>query len=299
MDEDKYKIFIRPYSRSLKQLLLELEYFIEDININVYSTTSRIKDFNSAIEKSNKLKILIDELQDIAGIRIVVSTDIEKQMIIGFFERKVEVDKMNIIKSSQITNKEGYKAWHVIFEMKGHYTRSVYNVRIEIQIMTIFEYAFNIISRTWVYKSNRKFSNDWKTKFKQLSKDLTKFDSLVSELFIDMCHNSDNLYSDEPLNPLSYQQIVKLLFDEEIELIESVYHVAFITDKGYDTNKKMIDFYNNKEIEKHWIDFDSWANNNISNTTLSMSRRSFYDFYGIRMPKSIEVIKMFKNQIIK
>jgi hypothetical protein len=61
----------------------------------------------------------------------------------------------------------------------------------------------------------------------------------------------------------------------------------------------MIDFYNNKEIEKHWIDFDSWANNNISNTTLSMSRRSFYDFYGIRMPKSIEVIKMFKNQIIK
>ena len=96
MDRVEFLHFRRAYERALRQVLLDFEFFVEDfIGINIYSVTHRLKSFESALEKSKRLKIQIDEMHDIAGMRIVVSTLDEVEVVARFFSRK-EVSKTRI-----------------------------------------------------------------------------------------------------------------------------------------------------------------------------------------------------------
>lgn len=296
MEKADYEDFTRPYKRALKQLILELENYFEDIHINVYSITHRIKSINNAIEKSNKLEKSLNELQDIAGIRIVVSSEIEKQIVTCFFNRKVKIDKMKIISQKQINKKEGYRALHLIFEMAGHYSRSSYKTLIEIQIMTMFEYSFNIISRTWIYKSTKALSNEWHNNFRLLSKKLIDIDKNVNDLYSEMIQNKKNINSFELLTPLSYKLIINEIFNEEISLDDAVDYTVFMTGFGYRTNQSIIDFYMNEEVENFWKEC-KYNNKTLLGISFGiLSKRSFFDMIGLRLKIVKELIKTEKTK---
>jgi hypothetical protein len=53
MNRAEYLRFRRPYERVLRQLLLELEFFVEDlVGVNIHSITHRLKSFDSALDIS-------------------------------------------------------------------------------------------------------------------------------------------------------------------------------------------------------------------------------------------------------
>jgi hypothetical protein len=49
MTESEYKKSLRPHTRALRQLVTNLDFFLEDIGpINVFSISSRLKEYGSA-----------------------------------------------------------------------------------------------------------------------------------------------------------------------------------------------------------------------------------------------------------
>ncbi|WP_445630146.1 hypothetical protein [Nostoc sp. DSM 114167] len=184
MNITEYLKFIKPYDRALRQLRLELDFFLEEVKgVNVYSVQSRLKTYESALEKSRKLKNLnISDMQDIAGIRIVLATFEEVDVLARFLSRKADSNDLIIELDEAIQKSNGYRARHIVVKFQGHYSRSVYPTRIEIQLQTILQHAYNFISRAWVYKSEHTFPKDWHQSFREISQTLAQLDTSISKL---------------------------------------------------------------------------------------------------------------------
>ena len=121
MNRAEYLRFRRPYERVLRQVLLELEFFVEDlVGVNIHSISHRLKSFDSALEKSRRLSLPIAEMQDIAGIRVVVATLEEVDIVTRFFSRKVDSKDLTIKLDKVIEKKEGYRARHLVLKFAGH-----------------------------------------------------------------------------------------------------------------------------------------------------------------------------------
>lgn len=298
MNEAEYNRLLRPYSRALSEVMLNFNYFIEDIGqLNVFSVSHRLKSYKNAVAKSNSLKIPIQELQDLAGLRIVVATTNEVEVVCRFFTRQEYSKDIKIESDKYISKKDGYRARHIIFVYGGSYNRSMYPSKIEAQIQTIFEHAFNFISRAWVYKSNKSYSPDWETKFLELSEYLSSINYQANQLHTAVIKSSSNIESDEPLSPYSYQQIVKQIFNENISLADAVDSCRYHVDIGYTTNKLMKEFYENeniKELREEFVELNKKENDNFSKSILDMSLYSFYEIFGVRYKATKEMLEKIK-----
>jgi ppGpp synthetase/RelA/SpoT-type nucleotidyltranferase len=261
MNKVEYLKFQRPYQRVLRQILLDLEFFIEDlVGVNIHSITHRLKSFDSALKKSQSLNIPVSEIQDIAGIRVVVATINEVDVIVRFFSRKQD-SKDLIVKSDQvIAKKNGYRARHLILEFNGHYSRSVYETHVEIQILTLLQHTFNYISRSWVYKTERSLPDEWHAKFKDLAIDLASIDEQIANLQENVVIASASIGDNEPLTPHSYQRIIGDIFDEIEILDNAVDSVLMLIDLGCDTNGKLRRFFGNPavlDLRERFLKLDS------------------------------------------
>lgn len=131
MDRNEYLLFRRPYERALRQLRLELEFFLEDVRgINAHTISERLKAFESALAKSQNINLPISDLQDIAGLRIVVATATEVDVIARFFFRKADSEDLAISTDKRIEKGDGYRARHLVVEFGGHYIRDLFTPRV-------------------------------------------------------------------------------------------------------------------------------------------------------------------------
>ena len=74
---------LQPHRRALARLQLDLEFFLEESGpLLVVAIEQRLKSFESAVEKSQKLNLELSELDDLAGLRIVCGTSIDALSLI-------------------------------------------------------------------------------------------------------------------------------------------------------------------------------------------------------------------------
>jgi len=296
MDTKEYLKFRQPYERSLRQLLLDFEFFREDlIGVSIHSVQHRLKQFESASRKAAQLGIPITDLQDIAGMRIVVTTLDEVDVAARFFSRKAFSKDLTIKSDRKIQRKkDGYRARHLVVELGGHYSRSVYPTLIEIQLQTLMQHTFNYISRAWVYKTERSFSEKWNQEFLQVSQELAELDARISRLQKEVIESSTSGSDEEPLTPFSYQRIVHEIFGEH-ELIENcVDSVIMLIDFGCDTNGKLRWFFGNERVLRLRERFAEMLNTTgraMAEIALSMPVSHFYMMYGIGLEASEEYVK--------
>lgn len=287
MNRDEYLRFRRPYERALRQLLLEMEFFLEDVQgINTHTVTHRLKSFESAVAKSQKYKLPISDLQDIAGLRIVAATANEVDVIARFFYRKADAKDLTISKDEPIAKDDGYRARHLVVEFDGHYTRSVSHTRVEVQLQTIMQHAYNFISRAWVYKTNRGFSEDWRVEFQQVSADLANLDNRIAKLQTDVLDSSAKSGPNEPLTPFSYQRIVGEIFSEMVTIDDAVDSVRFLVDLGCDTNEKLRTFFSRKDIRElrnRCLKLEGKEGHPLYKLIHEMSLHHFFITFGVRV----------------
>jgi ppGpp synthetase/RelA/SpoT-type nucleotidyltranferase len=238
VNESEYSWFTRPYRRALRQLRLNLDYFIEDCgNVNVFSITDRLKEYRSAVSKSQQLGISIRDLQDIAGVRIVVGTQHEVEVLGNFVTHEQWLDRAELKSDEVVQKSNGYRARHLVAELKWSTTHSMYTARVEIQLLTILEHAFNFISRAWVYKSGAAFPSGWKKEFAEIASRLRDVDSSVSAAHSRILASATLARDDDPLTPFSLQSIVKQLLGEDLPLPEAIDNTRQLIDVGADTNR--------------------------------------------------------------
>lgn len=299
MNRAEYLRFRRPYERVLRQLLLDLEFFVEDlVGINVHSITHRIKTFESALEKSKRLNLKIDEMQDIAGIRIIVATIDEVDVVSRFFSRKAYSKDLTIKSDQMINKKNGYRARHLVLEFSGHYSRSMHPAFVEVQILTLLQNTFNYISRAWLYKTERIFTEEWQADFKKLASDLTEIDQKIAKLQKQVIESSVVKGYGEPLTPLSYQKILAEIFGESVKIDDAVDSVQMLIDLGCDTNEKLQSFFSRTdvlELREQILEMKSETAQAFAKLVDSMSMSSFFMMFGLRFESAKELIEILNN----
>jgi len=298
MDIQEYRRFRRPFERVLRQVLLEFEFFREDlVGINIHSVSSRAKSYESAAKKSAKSEIPIKELQDIAGMRIIVSTMDEIDVVARFFYRKASIEKLTIKLDKRIEREDGYRARHIVLELGGHYSRSVYPTRIEVQIQTLMQNSYNFISRAWIYNAGRRLPEHWHTEFKNVSGQLAELDAKIANLQKQVVDLSMSTRDEDPLTPFSFQAIVAEMFGEQVSIDDSVDSVLMLVDLNCETNGEVRMFFKNERISQLRERFVrlSGPTKAIGEQMRGMHLHDFYLMWGPRISAAEKFVQQLEQ----
>lgn len=233
--------------------------------------------------KASHLGIPVSELDDLAGLRIVVGTLIEIPIVMRFLTRQ-EVNKdLKIIKNRQIDREAGYRAIHVVIEKRSNYHSSVFPGRVEIQIHTIFQRAFNFLSRNWSYKQAWQASPEWTAKFTELSHLLSSIDQTAQELHLSQIL-LQGVIDAATLTPSSFQLIVKSEFGDDIPIEDAVDTCRMYVDLGCKTNADLRQHFRDSRVEELYAFVQNKAAISGKSGPISeMSRYMFWIIFGTRI----------------
>jgi ppGpp synthetase/RelA/SpoT-type nucleotidyltranferase len=275
---------------------------VEDlVGIDVHSIIHRLKSFDSALKKSQDLNIPISELQDIAGMRIVVATADEVDVVVDFFSKKQYFKDFVIESDKVIERKNGYRARHLVLKFNGHYSRfSCHETYVEVQILTLLQHTFNYISRSWIYKTERALPHEWHTEFQELSHTLAKVDKQIAKLHKSVIDVSASVSDNEPLTPYSYQKIIGDVFGETETLNNAVDNVLRLVDLGCDTNGKLRQFFGDSSVldfRERILKLNSNVGKHLAQMIMEMSIHQFFLSHGLRMAGAEEFLQAFSKDV--
>lgn len=289
-----YEAMVEPHRRALKKLALEWDFFVRDVgNLNVFSVSDRVKQYERAAAKSALLGISIDALDDLAGLRVVVGTLAEVPIVMRFLTRQEVSNDLKILKSVQIDRETGYRATHVVVEKRSDYQASVFPGRVEFQIHTIFQHAFNFLSRNWSYKQPWQVSPEWSNEFAELSRLLTAIDHKAHALHL---RQADFQVANEEsaLTPYSYQAIVKSEFGEDVAVEDAVDACRMYVDLGYRTNAYLRRHFRDPRIADLYALVERRAAVSATSAIFAkMGRSGFWSSFGVRIG-SPDLMKFFE-----
>lgn len=284
ISEAQYRILLRAPNRALQQMLLDFQFFVEDRpGFVVLAKESRLKSFQSATARAKKLGIDVSELNDLAGARIVVGTSHDVDVVRRFFTRQEVSKDLTVEANEAISRDDGYRSHHMVLVYPGRYSRSVYQAKIEVQIPTVFQYAFNNLSRAWIYKTNYAVSESWSARFAELAADLDVLNDEASRLYEDVVESAMGDDPSAPLTPLSFQLIVQSEFGEYIPIDEAVDSVGFVVDHWQiTTNGQLRRFLRDDEMAALWLQYRQAAESGVESARIMSSSRWFFytTFYG-------------------
>lgn len=176
--EQEYKIIMPHYERLANEIREGLKTKIEKANIRTTPIICRAKTLESLLHKSERKLYSnpLSEITDLAGVRVVCmyEPDIEKieEIIQSEFKVCERVDKYKEAGS----DKMGYLGIHFIVQLKDHYSGPRYDglhaFKCEIQVRTILQDAWALISHHLVYKEESSIPN-------KIKRDLNNVASLL------------------------------------------------------------------------------------------------------------------------
>ena len=143
----------------------------------------RIKAPHSIIRKAVDRKIsaskIFSSISDIIGVRIVVNNTSDIAVVI---EQLSRIPNLNILETKKHKDLKGYRATHLsaVYSIEGNGTTAKYTC--EIQIRTVFEDAWAVLSHHDVYKNANDLPRLGKTISENMSRILSSLDKMAGDL---------------------------------------------------------------------------------------------------------------------
>lgn len=167
--EKEFTYIMTIYNKALFQVAKELVRVKEDLSYKygydvVSNITARIKTPKSIINKMKKkqyelnYKSLIDNINDIAGIRVVCPL---KSDIYNILKMIRKMPNINIVKAKDYLKRpksSGYSAYHVIVETPVNINGELKPIKVEIQLRTMAMDSWATNEHKMKYKTNKKLS---------------------------------------------------------------------------------------------------------------------------------------------
>lgn len=290
-----YEFIVEPHRRALETLQLELDFFLRDIGeLNLFSLSARVKEYERALGKANLLHLPVNDLDDLAGLRIVVGTQAEVQIVTRFFTRQEVSKGLRVLKNKKLTHDSGYRATHLVIEKPSSYHSSVFPGRVEVQIHTIFQHAFNFLSRNWSYKQPWDASATWSARFSELSRLLSEIDAEAERLHIEQAQMREAIDAVN-LTPYSVQLIVKAEFGETISIEDAVDSCRMYVDLGCKTNADLRQHFHDTRIDELYQTVQAGR----AGAVFNLSRYSFWVIFGTRIgsPRVKELVEALSHEV--
>ena len=146
------------YERLCEEISDLIEGALEQANIDVAGFSERAKSVESFREKLSRKEYSdpLDQMEDIAGVRIVCLYDDQREEITKICAREFELLKIDDRGHELGADRMGYSGTHLIVRLGSAYSggryKNITDLKCEIQIRTAVQDAWAMISHSMVYK---------------------------------------------------------------------------------------------------------------------------------------------------
>lgn len=193
------------YNSALKEIKTKIDILQEELRLfhdyePIEYITTRIKKPENILEKMQRKNLdltysnLFNEINDIAGIRIVCNFKKDVYKIVDIIEEFQDVRILNKKDFMKNPKKSGYMSYHVITEVPVTFSSGTMYVKVEIQIRTIGMDFWASIEHKLKYKNPAIGKND--------SKNLIKYARVINNIDDNMLTISNRLEKERNKNIL-------------------------------------------------------------------------------------------------
>ncbi len=248
MEIMNWKELLYPYEQTVAELKTKLEFTMNEYRMRgMYSPmeaiSGRVKKPSSILAKAKRKHIPVErieeEIEDIAGIRIICQFVEDIPKVISLIRRRDRMDLTIIEERDYITNtkESGYRSYHIIVRYPINSVDGYRELLAEIQIRTLAMNFWAVTEHSLKYKYSGKIPDDIKKRL------------LVCA---DAAFNLDNEMS-TIRNEIMYAQRMNKQRDnviaDIIDHIQNMYFVAKLSDME-EINKTFVGLWNGGDIEK-------------------------------------------------
>jgi len=165
------------FTMKIKDLVIDLMK-TKKLKANVIeSRTKDVESFANKIQRKSKTYVdPLNEITDICGIRVIVNYQDEVDKIVEMIEEEFEVDKVNSIDKGSLLNPNefGYRSVHYVVSLTHARKRltewkAYGDFKVEIQIRTILQHSWALISHSLQYKRENDVPQELKRKLFRLA----------------------------------------------------------------------------------------------------------------------------------
>lgn len=212
----------KQYERAIVAVKTEIEEYFADINVEcIHYIKSRIKTRESMIEKVERKNYTdpFEQMKDIAGIRIVCHNESDVDQVDAFIKSRY---KDSIIEDEKIKRDDGYRAHHIVVNVRVLFIGQPKLAKVEIQLRTVAQDLFDTLSRRDVYKLSTPLPETWLSKMKQLGDKLEEADKLAEELKQEWIEENIKTKAKDQLNAQAIIRICKKYSGEEVNVYNAM-----------------------------------------------------------------------------
>lgn len=237
-----WKEFLIPYEQAVEELKIKFKSIRKQSRSkNTYSpiefVTGRVKEISSILEKAKKLNIpfnkISDEVEDIAGIRIMCQFVEDIYTMVGLIKQRDGKDLTVVYEKDYVKNfkESGYRSYHIIIRYPVQTTTGEVEVLAEIQIRTLAMNFWATIEHSLNYKYKQSIPEHITERLKKSAElaflldeemsqikeeimDAQTMFEIKSNIISDVLDNITNLYS---LGKISDSTIIQDKFNKLIE----------------------------------------------------------------------------------
>lgn len=290
-DSSRYEALTQPHRRALARLKLDLEFFLEESGpLLIIDVTTRLKTLESAYEKSKAMGLALPDLDDLAGLRVVCGTRIDADALCHFFRTGLRGTSFKVLKDNAIDRSEGYRAHHIVIEVDEAFTGTWQGCKVEVQIQTALQNAFNRLSREWLYKSDRDLPESLNSRFRDFAKALKKLDEDARELQIELFSSSQGQRDPDPLTPIAYRSLLKEVMNEETDGENAIWYTLYYRRCGIVTCGELRTFFTRQDILELYERWQAKVTDDHPMYTLVSDRQQFWRVMGMRPDWTREIL---------
>jgi ppGpp synthetase/RelA/SpoT-type nucleotidyltranferase len=163
--DGKYKILRPQYEKMAERVREALKIKVEEAGLKITPIICRAKTIESFLDKLQRKSYSdpLSEITDLAGVRIVCMYEPDIKKIEDIIQREFKVCERVDKYREAGSDKMGYLGLHFIVKLRDHYSGPHYDglhaLKCEIQVRTILQDSWALISHHLVYKEESSIPN--------------------------------------------------------------------------------------------------------------------------------------------
>ncbi|HDU6710575.1 TPA: GTP pyrophosphokinase family protein [Listeria monocytogenes] len=183
--------FLAPYKQAVEELKIKLkgmrsQFELENNHSPIEFVTGRVKPVASILDKANQKHIaldhLVEEMQDIAGLRMMCQFVDDIEVVVRLLRQRN--DFRIVEERDYITNKKpsGYRSYHVVIEYPVETIQGEKKILAEIQIRTPAMNFWATIEHSVNYKYQGEFPEAINKRLKRAAEAAFQLDEEMSQI---------------------------------------------------------------------------------------------------------------------
>ena len=188
-----FEIYMMMYGSAVKEVRTKLEILSDNLSVDykrnpIEMIKSRIKRPESIVEKLHRkgleisTKSVLENLNDIAGVRVICSFIDDIYDVAGMLSRQDDIKVLEIKDYIKKPKPNGYRSYHMIIEIPVFFADSKRPMRVEVQFRTIAMDFWASLEHQMKYKKETPHSDEIAKELRECAEVIAKTDSKMQSI---------------------------------------------------------------------------------------------------------------------